>query len=158
MAGFKFNFSSFGKPKVKKTSCDRNRKLVERNIMGVIGINLDAAYYVQVGEIQYSLTLESYDLKGKNVYYCKELQNNKILEVISLTKQKRNQRKYLPFGVGCVVKGNIYNIFGKHRFNITKVIEFKELSQEDYNKFISISHNCKEFFRNNYEEIKQCMN
>ena len=77
---------------------------------------------------------------------------------ISLTKQKRNQSKYLPFGVGCVVKGNIYNIFGKHRFNITKIIEFSELSQEDYNNFISTSHNCKEFFRNNYEEIKKCMN
>lgn len=158
MAGFKFNFSSFGKPKVKKTSNDRNRKLVERNVKGVIGITLDADYYVQVENKQYTLTIESYDLKGKNVYYCKELQNNKILEIISLTKQKRNQAKYLPFGVGCVVKGNIYNIFGKHRFNITKIIEFSELSQEDYNTFISISHNCKEFFKINYEEIKKCMN
>lgn len=158
MAGFKFNFSSFGKPKVKKTSNDRNRKLVEKNVKGVIGITLDANYYVQVENKQYTLTIESYDLKGKNVYYCRELQNNKILEIISLTKQKRNQSKYLPFGVGCVVKGNIYNIFGKHRFNITKIIEFSELSQEDYNNFISMSHNCKEFFRNNYEEIKKCMN
>lgn len=158
MAGFKFNFSSFGKPKVKKTSSDINRKLIERNVKGVIGITLDADYYVQVENKQYTLTIESYDLKGKNVYYCKELQNNKILEIISLTKQKRNQAKYLPFGVGCVVKGNIYNIFGKHRFNITKIIEFSELSQEDYNNFISISHNCKEFFKNNYEEIKKCMN
>lgn len=158
MAGFKFNFSSFGKPKIKKTSYDRNRKLVEKNVKGVIGINLDATYYVQVGQNQYTLTLESYDVKGKNVYYCKELQNNKILEVISLTKQKRNQSKYLPFGVGCIVKGSIYNILGKNRFNITKVLDSTELSQEDYNNFISISHNCKEFFRNNYEEIKKCMN
>ena len=67
MADFKFNFSSFGKPKVKKSSTDRTRKLVDKNVLGVIGIYIDGTYYVQVGSCQLQLTIESYDLKGKNV-------------------------------------------------------------------------------------------
>ena len=157
MADFKFNFSAFGKPKVKKT-CDRTRKLVDKNVLGVIGIHIDGTYYAQVGSCQLPLTIESYELRGKNVFYSIELINNKIQHIIQLNKLRQNVKKYLPFGVGCIVKGNIYNIYNTHRFNISKILELNEVPDETVFNFKTMSHEKKEFFRNNYEEIRKCMN
>ena len=81
MNSFKFNFSKFGKPKIKSNNLPRRR--IATGLIGVIGIRLNATYYVQIGDKQYDLTLESYDIKDKNVYYAKKLQNNKIVEIIN---------------------------------------------------------------------------
>lgn len=157
MGDFKFNFSSFGKPKVKKSVNSPRREVVQRNIIGVIGINLDASYYVEINGKSYTLTLESYDLIGKNVYYSKTLQENKSIQVIRLSKLKRNNNQYLPFTVGSIVKGTTYLILGLERFNITKVMELQEIPDVEYNKYKALVHKHKQFFRENYEEIKKCM-
>lgn len=157
MSDFKFNFSKFGKPKVKTSRDLPRREVIQQNIIGVIGINLDATYYVDINGQKYTLTLESYDLKGKNVYYARVLQKNKTLEIIKLTKQVRNNKQYLPFAVGSIVKGSIYKILGMERFNIKKVLELKEVPEDTINYFKTQTIKHKRFFKDNYEEILQCM-
>lgn len=157
MAGYKFNFSKFGKPRVKSTNSSPRREIVAKNVIGVIGINIDASYYVETKDKQYKLTIESYELKGKNVYYARTLQNNRILNIISLKKRLVNNKQYLPFSVGCIVKGNIYKILGTERFNISRILDCKDVPEE-YEYFVKTTvHIKKQFFRDNYEEIEKCM-
>lgn len=158
MSAIKFNFSAFGKPKVKKTKDANNKKIVERNILGVINITLEGKYYVHTDTEDYSLTLESYDIKGKNVFYTIELFDNKFQEIIRLNKATRNYKKYLPFCVGSIVKGNIYNIFGKNRFNISRVLELSDIEDDKIEYYKLNVHNAKMFFKTNYEDIMKCMN
>lgn len=157
MSGFKFNFSHFGKPKVKKTGSSPRREIVIKDIIGVINITIDGQYYVLYKDKTYTLTLESYDLKGKNVYYAKSLIENKTLAVISLHKQDRNNKQYLPFAVGSIVKGNVYKILGIERFNINKVLELSDIPSESYNYYKQLVHEAKDFYRKNYEEIIKCI-
>jgi len=157
MANYKFNFSKFGKPRVKSTNSSPRREIVAKNIIGVIGIKLDGSYYIVTKDKEYLLTIESYELKGKNVYYARTLQNNRILNVISLSKKLVNNKQYLPFGVGSIVKGNVYKILGTERFNIGKILEAKDVPEE-YQYFVrNTVHNNKQFFRDNYEEIEKCI-
>lgn len=157
MAEYKFNFSKFGKPRVKSTSSSPRREIVAKNIIGVIGINIDASYYVETKDKQYQLTIESYELKGKNVYYARTLQNNRILNIISLKKKLVNNKQYLPFSVGCIIKGNVYKILGTEIFNINKILDCKDVPEE-YEHFVKTTvHIKKQFFRDNYEEIEKCM-
>lgn len=158
MAEIKFNFSSFGKPKIKKTSNNLpRREIMHKAVIGVIGINLDGTYYVDLLNNKYPLTIESYDLKGKNVYYCVELQNNRTLEIISLTKKQRNTKKYLPFAVGSIVKGNLYRILGTPRFNISKILEYSDLNDSDIFYYKQKVREIKKYFKDNYEIILKCM-
>ena len=157
MSDFKFNFSKFGKPKVKISRNLPRREVIQQNIIGVIGINLDATYYVDINGQKYTLTLESYDLKGKNVYYARVLQKNKTLKIIRLTKQVRNNKQYLPFAIGSIVKGDTYKILGIERFNIKKILELKEVPEDTINYFKTQVNKHKRFFKDNYEEILQCM-
>lgn len=158
MASFKFNFSTFNKPKVKTTSNLPRREVVKKNIIGVIGITIDGNYYVDIDNENYQLTLESYNLKNKNVYYSKILQENKTLEIIKLNKRNRNNKQYLPFAVGSVVKGSTYKILGIERFNINKILDLKEIPDDKYNYYKNKIHKHKQFFRENYEEIIKCIN
>ena len=157
MSGFKFNFSQFGKPKVKKTGNSPRREIVIKDIIGVINITIDGNYYVLCQDKTYNLTLESYDLKGKNVYYAKSLIENKTLAVISLHKQDRNNKQYLPFTVGSIVKGNVYKILNMERFNINKILDLSDIPSESYNYYKKLVHEAKDFYRKNYEEILKCI-
>lgn len=158
MTSFKFNFSTFNKPKVKTTRNLPRREVVKKNIIGVIGITIDGNYYVDLNNENYQLTLESYEIKGKNVYYSKVLQENKTLEIIRLNKRTVNSKQYLPFAVGSVVKGSTYKILGIERFNINKILELKEIPEDLYNYYKAKIHKHKQFFRENYEEIIKCIN
>lgn len=158
MADIKFNFSSFGKPKIKKTSNGLpRREIIHKAVIGIVGINLDGTYYVDLLNNKYPLTIESYDLKGKNIYYCIELQNNRTLEIISLTKKQRDTKKYLPFAVGSIVKGNLYKILGTPRFNISKILEYSDLDDSDIYYYKQKVKEIKKYFRDNYETILKCM-
>lgn len=158
MASFKFNFSTFNKPKIKTTRNLPRREVVKKNIIGVIGITIDGNYYVDLNNENYQLTLESYEIKGKNIYYSKVLQENKTLEIIRLNKRIVNSKQYLPFAVGSIVKGNTYKILGIERFNINKILELKEIPEDLYNYYKTKIHKHKQFFRENYEEIIKCIN
>lgn len=158
MVQYKFNFGKFGKPKVKSSSNLPRREIIHSNIIAVICIDINGEYHADFDDKLYDLTLESFELKGKNVYYARTLQNNKTLNIISLKKCKNNNNQYLPFAVGSIVKGNVYKILGKERFNIKKILELSEIPTESYNYFKNKVHKHKQFFRDNYEEILKCMN
>ena len=158
MSTFKFNFSAFGKPKIKNSRNGNGKKLIERNIFGVIFITIEGDYYVVTNIGNFPLTIESYDLKGKNVYFTMELFNGKFQEIIQLKKADRNYKKYLPFCVGSIVKGNIYEIFKTNRFNISRVLELSDINSTEYEYYRTTVRNAKNFFKNNYEEIIKCMN
>lgn len=157
MDGFKFNFSTFGKPKVKSSGSLPRREVIQQNVIGVIGIDINGNYYVDIKNSNYPLTIESYDLKGKNVYYSRTLQNRKTLEIISLSKRSRNNKQYLPFAVGSIVTGTIYKILNTERFNIRRVLELSEIPDVEYNYYKSKIHKHKQFFRDNYDEIIKCI-
>ena len=91
---------------------------------------------------------------GHDVY----LFDNKFQEIIRLNKATRNYKKYLPFCVGSIVKGNIYNIFGKNRFNISRVLELSDIENDKIEYYKLNVHNAKMFFKTNYEDIMKCMN
>lgn len=158
MSTFKFNFSAFGKPKVKTSRNGNGKKIIERNIFGVIFITLTGDYYVVTNIGNFPLTIESYDVKGKNVFFTMELFNGKFQEIIQLKKADRNYRKYLPFCVGSIVKGTIYEIFKTNRFNISRVLELSDIKDEEVEYYKTTVRQAKNFFKTNYEEIIKCMN
>lgn len=156
MAGFKFNFSDFGKPKVKKIY-ERTKPIIKRNVIGVVGIDINGNYFVTIENINYPITLNSYDIKGRNKYYAIELQNNKSLCIISQNKRDTNNKKYCAFTIGSIVKGNTRKILEIERFDLVKVLEITDLPEENRNYYREIVHNYKQFFRNNYETIIKCI-
>ena len=158
MSTFKFNFSAFGKPKIKNSRNGNGKKLIERNILGIIFVNIEGDYYVVTDIGNFPLTIESYEVKGKNVFFTMELFNGKFQEIIQLKKADRNYKKYLPFCVGSIVKGNIYEIFKTNRFNISRILELSDIDSALIEKYKATIHLAKDFFRNNYEEITKCMN
>lgn len=157
MAGFKFNFSEFGKPRVKKLGNSPRREIIQKNVIGVIGITIDARYFVDIDNTHYDLTIESYDIKGKNVYFAKILQNRRPLMIINLKKQTNNNKHYLPFSVGSIVKGSLYKILGFPRFNISKVLDYTDINPDEYDHYKYLSRQYKKFYVDNYEEIIKCM-
>lgn len=158
MAELKFNFSSFGVPKVKKTKTYEAKKpIVDKNIIGVVGIDITGNYYVTTKTKDYSITVNSYDITGKNKIYAVELQDNKALCIIESKKKNNDSTYYLPFCVGSIVKGHIRLILGKERFEIRSVLEISDISEEEKNYYRDLVHKYKKFYRDNYEEIRKCI-
>ena len=150
---FKLNFS---KAKTKVKNPNKKYQLVKNGVVGVIGITSTASYFVDIDNKQYQLTIDSYDIKGKSTFYAKELQNNKSVNVIRLNKININSRKYIPFTVGSIVKGNIYLINGIERFQFKKLYDIDEIESISQDLLFK-QKQFKQFYRDNYNIIKQCM-
>lgn len=154
MSGFKFNFGKFGKPKINKSGNLPRREIIQKNVIAVIGIDLNGQYYADLNGTNYNLTIESYEVKGKNVYYSRKLQNDKTLMIISLKKLNHNNNNvYLPFTVGSIVKGNTYKILGIERFNISKILELKDVPENNINYYRNLSIKYKKFYKEHQKEI-----
>lgn len=150
---FKLNFS---KPKTKVKNPNKKYQLIKNGVVGVIGITSTASYFVDIDNKEYQLTIDSYDIKGKSTFYAKELQNNKSINVIRLNKININSRKYIPFTVGSIVKGNIYLINGIERFQFKKLYDIDEIESISQDLLFK-QKEFKKFYRDNYNIIKQCM-
>lgn len=150
---FKLNFS---KPKTKVKNPNKKYQLVKNGVVGVIGITSTASYFVDIDNKQYQLTIDSYDIKGKSTFYAKELQNNKSVNIIRLNKINVNSRKYIPFTVGSIVKGNIYLINNIERFQFKKLYDIDETESISQDLLFK-QKQFKQFYRDNYNIIKQCM-
>ena len=152
MANFNFTLN-FSKPKVKVNK-KPNRQIIKRDVTGVIGITLEASYFIEIDGQRYPLTLESYNVKGKKIYYADELIDNKVFTVMRLDKRRMNSKVYLPFHCGAIVKGSTYMIHGLERFNLKKVIDKSEITQEEFVKYNNLSHKFLTFYRENYKQIR----
>ena len=150
---FKLNFS---KSKTKVKNPNKKYQLIKNGVVGVIGITSTASYFVDIDNKQYQLTIDSYDIKGKSIFYAKELQNNKSVNIIRLNKINVNNRKYIPFTVGSIVKGNIYLINGIERFQFKKLYDIDEIESISQDLLFK-QKEFKKFYRDNYNIIKQCM-
>lgn len=155
MNGLKFTFN-FNKKK-SKTKNKPISNIIKKNIIGIVGIELNGTYYVLIDNVKYPLTLESYNVKGKEIYYAITLYEKKTLTIMRNSKRTCNSKKYLPFYVGAIVKGSTYLIHGLERFNLKKVLDYKDLDESQLFYYKNKVHEFKEFFRNNYEQILQCM-
>ena len=156
MAEFKLNFSSFGKAKVKRTY-EKTKPIIEKNVIGVVGIDLSGVYFVTINNKNYPITLNSYEIKGKNKFYAIELQNDRALCIMEQNKRASNHKKYCPFTIGSIVKGNIRLIVEKERFDLAKVLEISDIEEESRNYYRDIIHRYKKFYRENYETIIKCI-
>lgn len=152
---FKFNFSGF---KTKTTKVNKQNKiLLKKDAVGVIKITLTASYFVDVDNIDYPLTSNSFDVKDKQIYYAKKLQGNRLLNIRRLDKFQVNNNNYIPFNVGSLIKGNIYSIYGKEYFDFKKIIDISDLNEETIQSYINKIKEYKSFYRKNYNEIIKCM-
>lgn len=158
MAKFAFTFTSPKPTSKSKKVYEKTKPIVKRGVIGVVGIDISGNFYVTIEGKNYPITLNSYDIKGHNKFYAIGLYDNKTLCIIEKDKRHTNNKKYQPFTVGSIVKGDIRLIVEKERFDFSKVIEIKDLPEESRNYYRDIVHRYKQFYRDNYEEIKKCIN
>lgn len=143
-----FNFS----PIVKKKSNNvkpKESNIVEKDVRGVIHITLEGQYYIPLKETIYYIAKDCYDCKGKNVLFYKGLVDGNNIKVIKLDKFiLSDYTNYLPFTVGCYVKGNLIRENSTTKFFITRLIKYDET--------IKIERvNAIKFFKEHYDEIWQ---
>lgn len=109
-----FNFSvSQKKVKQKKETKSNNSIKVElKNIKGVVFINDNAEYYINADNgIDYKINDKSYSCKNKSIVYrVGEYDTKRVKRIRPLNNLLEcNPNYWLPFGIGCVVVGNIIN-------------------------------------------------
>lgn len=149
-----FNFSlAFSKKKEKKTSKNNNRsKIIEKDIIGVIFITIDANYEVEIKGNRYDIKNECYTCKGYTHIYTHLCNYNKWTCIIRTPENsfERNINYYLPFVEGCCVKGDIIqdNVFNK------KVFLIKDIYQDYENPVTLIA---RKFYNEHYEEINKAI-
>lgn len=145
---FTLNFS----PVIKQKSSNKKQKennIIEKNVIGVIHINLEGQYYIPFKETIYHIAESCYDCKDKNILFYKGLLNGNNIKVIKLDKfPLSDYTNYLPFTVGCVVKGNLIKENGIINFYIIKLLKYDEELKKERVKAIK-------FFKENYDEIWQ---
>ena len=145
-----FNFS-FTQKKVskRKTSNDNDKyEVVEKNIIGVVFIDINANYYVKVNSSHYNIDNDCYSCKGEDRVYVQGYDDKHRVCIIRNVDEyfECNPNLYLPFAPGCVVSGNIViNRYSKAKvFYIKKV--WIDLDNDD-------SHEALLFYKEHYKEI-----
>lgn len=123
--------------------------IVQKNVAGVVHITLEGIYYIPFNDTIYYIAKNCYNCKGKRTLFYKGLLNGNNIKVIKLDKfVLSDYTNYLPFTVGCYVKGDLIKEDGIIKFSISKLLK--------YDENIKIERvNAIKFFRKNYEEICQ---
>lgn len=142
---FTFNFQVH-KPK-EKTKVKKVSNIYERNVEGVIEINLEGYFYIIIHNTEYRLSNKSYDCRGKLTVYSKQVINNKFIKKITLNKVSKNYSCYLPFKAGNIVIGNLIREDGNIKFDILRFNNFNP-------DLIVKSKEAQKYFIENYEKIK----
>lgn len=146
-----FNFSPIIK-RERRARVKKESNIIEKGIKGVIRITLDATYFIIINDTLYHLSNASFDCKDREVLFSKTLANNNIIKAIRLTKyDKSNYPGFLPFSVGCYVKGNLIKEANEIRFDFKSTIQYDEEVKKERVKAIK-------FFIDNYNEIIKKLN
>lgn len=98
------------KKKERKTIKSGNRtQVIEKNVTGVVCINIDAVYYVKIGDSQYPIHKDCYSCKGKQYIYRQgEYDKSRVVYIRTVDNCYESIPNFwLPFNVGCVVTGDI---------------------------------------------------
>lgn len=103
-----FNLSIIKKKKsINKRS---NRYTIDiKNVIGVVHIDVRANYYIVYNDTKYDITDKSYSCKGKQIVYpLIHVEANRLVYIRNISDLcELNPLYYLPFNVGCIVKGDI---------------------------------------------------
>lgn len=140
---------SFNIPKAKLVHKDKPKKSKpsQKDVIGVVWINLKAEYSVEVNGIRYDITADSYSCKGKNRVYRQAYPHSIRCLVARLgdNLSELDNKFWLPFAPGDVVKGDIVNMNSfKQEFKINKINDY-DLSTKANDAFV--------FYRQHKEEI-----
>lgn len=145
MPSFSFNATIKKKDNKKQVKTKNNIQIIDKNVSGVVSIDINGIYHVNGLEI----SPENYTCEGHTRLYYQGLQDKQRVLYIREDIDKKipcNTKNYLPFAVGCCVVGNIIqNVFtNKSWFYIKKVfVNYDNIE----------SQKALEFYRNNYEQI-----
>lgn len=156
MLGFTFNFSAVPKKQKKATTSSSSGKyeILNKGILGVVFIDLDAKYSVLTEtEIKLPIVSENYSCKGvKDVYEQRFAINdlghmNRVLHTRSeRDRVECGKNHYLPFVAGCCVKGSIV----LNKYTKVKMFKIRTVYVDNTNP---LARNAIEFYRNNYNAI-----
>lgn len=140
-----FNFSIPKKVANKKFSKNKH-KVILKDVKGVIWIDENAEYWVALDNFQYPIHPDCYSCKGKSTVYRQEECYKSNLKYIRNAGEcyELNNNFWLPFGIGCVVCGDLIDI-GK----VSPVFIIKDCWTEYNNE----SHKALEFYRKHIKEI-----
>lgn len=129
--------------------------IIAKNVIGVVWVTEDAEYYVKLDDGRtYKIHKDCYSCKGKSDIYS-QAYDNRILYIRCDNLCEQDNNYWLPFGVGCVVKGNIIEINKGIKFfyikdcwlernpNTGAAIDFLKEHLEEINRIIRERRKCK---------------
>lgn len=102
-----FNFSLISKKEKKRTTINNtiSYEIIEKKVQGVIHIDINANYYINVKGNKYNIKKECYSCKDKPSIYI--IQGTKRIRYIRCFGNYHESNLYLPFTYGLIAIGNI---------------------------------------------------
>lgn len=137
MASFNFSVN-----KNKKDIRNAIKEKVIKNVKGTIYIDKTAQYYVKADNINYDINPKCFSCIGHNTLFRQgEYDKKRVIYVRQNIIVECNPYFWLPFGLGCKVKGDIIiSVNNKKVFNITDfylgIAEDEKDAIDYYNKYL----------------------
>ncbi len=135
------------KSNIKKAKTKGRYSILEHKVLGVVTIDINSNYFVN----GLAIVPENYTCEGFTKLYYQGLQDKQRVMYIRDNIDKNiscNINNYLPFTVGCCVKGDIVeNLYTHIKFFYIKKVFI------DYDNIES--QNALKFYRDNYDEIME---
>lgn len=133
---------------VKKNSTDGKYSVIQKNLDGIVHIDIEANYYVKVFDKTYPIISENYDCKNIPEVYAQGLdeKGHRMLWIRNNINSQSLPKQYLPFAPGIKVYGNIVlNNYTKQEMFKIKKICYDEHTNEGYDAL--------KFYKDNYDTI-----
>lgn len=144
-----FNFSVVKKQNNREHKPAKQYTTLKKEVTGVVWINIDGKFFVNVNETVVPILKECYSTKGKTYIFSRKLDTNgKRLCIVRIKNESTTLfDEYLPFCPGCIVTGDLLlNPYGITLFNIKKVhLEYE--NSEAKSAFL--------YWKKNYDEIER---
>ena len=147
-----FSFSPVNKPSKSKTNTSSSTKYetITPDVTGVVFMNLQGKYKVNVDKTLYNIAIEDYSCKGVVEIYEQTLVDN-LTRVRHIRSERdrddRDKTMYLPFTAGCCVNGRIV----KHRTTGEIFVKIKKVFLDADNE---LARDAIKFYRDNYVVIR----
>lgn len=145
MPTFNFSVVDVVKKKVpQKVKSNDTYKVIQKKVVGIVHVDIDANYYVIVDNQKYPIAAECYTCKGKcKLYRQGEYDYARVVWIRAIDFNSMNTNYWLPFTVGCVVTGDVIHSNNFDKFVITNVTD--EITIK--------THEAMVFYRKHLKEI-----
>lgn len=145
MPTFNFSVVNVAKKEVpQKVKSNDVYKVIQKKVVGIVHIDIDANYYVVVDNKKYPIAAQCYNCKDKyKLYRQGEYDYSRVVWIRAIDFNSMNTNYWLPFFVGCVVTGNIVHSNNFDKFVITNVTD--EITDK--------THEAMVFYREHLKEI-----